>query len=264
LNNVLKLSISEDGATELDAKLFGTFMHSVLQRFGEQELMKSCSDVKEIEKFINISLDEVEKEKLGINNSAKISIQLELARYRLKEFAKHQAQSVREGWKILCTERFLTKELKINGSTFTIRGTIDRVETNASGEIRVLDYKTGSITANKAHLTSKKWIDLQLPLYRLLLTSIPELEGFDLSEENVSLGYFKIGDQESSSGIDLLEPKPELNDLLEGFIESTIAAIIENKFSDTPVVPAPKFNEQFSWLCQDNSVIEELVGYTDE
>ncbi len=262
LKNVLKLGESEDGLTELDAKLFGTFMHSVLQQFGEDEKMKHCSNAKKIESFVSATLDDVVKEKLGPNVSAKIAIQLELARYRLKEFAIHQAKSVKDGWTIVCTERFVKKELDVKGNAFTIRGTIDRVETNALGQVRVLDYKTGSMTANKAHFNKTEWKDLQLPLYRLLLTKIPELSEFDLSDENVSLGYFKIGDQTSSSGIDLLTPKPELSDDLSDFIDTTILSIISNKFSDTPEVPAPKFNEQFSWVCQDNSVVEESSDTT--
>ena len=107
--------------------------------------------MKKIEQTVFSILEKVAKEQLGTNINSKIKIQLELAKYRLKEFAKHQARSVDEGWEIVCSECFKTKELVVQGRKFTIRGTIDRVEVNKNGKVRVLDYKTGSTKANSAH-----------------------------------------------------------------------------------------------------------------
>ncbi len=257
LKHVMNLKAAEDGNTELDAKLFGSFVHSVLERFGKEDAMRTVSDVKVIEKKVFALLDDVANEQLGPNVSNKIEIQLELARYRLREFAKHQAKSVEDGWTVVCAEKFLEKELEVEGRKFTIRGTIDRVEKNKDGRVRVLDYKTGSTTANKAHLTKDSWVDLQLPLYRKLLTKIPELKGCNLDDDNVELGYFIIGDQESTSGIDLLTPRVGLQESLHITIDSTIISILDNKYSDIPTDPAPRFSEDYSWICQDNSVTVE-------
>ncbi|MBC8202147.1 MAG: PD-(D/E)XK nuclease family protein [Planctomycetes bacterium] len=264
LKHVMKLQVVEDCQTELDAKLFGTFMHSVLQRFGEDVAMNHISDVRKIEKVVFAALDEVAKEQLGSRISPKIAIQLEMARFRLKEFAKHQAKSVIGGWKIVSAERFFTKELDVMGRKFEIRGTIDRVEVNSNGQVRVLDYKTGSLTANRAHFNRDSWIDLQLPLYRELLSEIPELQEHNLDDNNVSLGYFKIGDQEATSGIDLLTPKGAIQDILQDTIDGTINSILDNMYSDVPIDPAPKFSDEFSWVCQDNNVVTETGGNSDD
>jgi ATP-dependent helicase/nuclease subunit B len=261
LKHVLKLGIAEEGGSELDAKLFGTFIHAVLQRFGEDASVKSSLDVTVIENSVFAILEEVVDEQLGQNTSGKIRVQVELAKYRLREFAKHQAMSAAEGWKIVCTEVFLEKEIEVEGKKFTIRGVIDRVETDSSGRIRILDYKTGSTSANKAHFKRDCWIDLQLPLYRLLLSEIPALKSADTSKNNVLLGYFKIGDQESTSGIDYLTPPDKVDAILQDTIDGTILSILDNVYDEAPSTPAPKFSDAFSWICQDNSVIEESSDF---
>ncbi|MBC8421547.1 PD-(D/E)XK nuclease family protein, partial [bacterium] len=120
LKHVLKLEVAEDGNTELDAKLFGSFVHSVLQRFGEDEKMKRVSDVTTIEKVVYAALEDVAIEQLGSSLSSKIEIQLELARVRLKEFAKHQAKSVDEWSTIGCAGRFVPKEIDVHGRRFGV------------------------------------------------------------------------------------------------------------------------------------------------
>jgi len=264
LKHVMKLQVAEDGQTELDAKLFGSLIHSVLQRFGEDVAMKNNSDVKKIEQVVFAALDEIAKEQFGSRISTKIEIQLEMVRFRLKEFAKHQAISVEEGWRIVCAEQFVSKKLDVQGRNFEIRGTIDRVEVNNDGQVRVLDYKTGSKPANKAHFNTDSWIDLQLPLYRELLSELPELNGCNVDSENVLLGYFKIGDQESTSGIDLLTPKTHIQDILQDTIDGAITSILDNSYSDEPTDPAPKYSDDFSWICQDNNVVVESSSSYDD
>jgi hypothetical protein len=261
LKHVLKLQVAEEGRSELDAKLFGSYIHIVLQRFGDDESVKHSSNIKVIEKSVFDALDRVVLDQLGPNKSSKINIQLELARFRLKEFAKHQAESVNRGWTIVCTERFVEKIIEINEQQFTIRGVIDRVEINSDGRIRILDYKTGSTTANKAHFMKDRWIDLQLPLYRKLITEISELDDCDLSDDNILLGYFRIGDQETTSGIDLLSPPEKIASSLEYTISETIQSILKNEYSDSPAIPSPKFSDNYSWICQDNSIVEETSEF---
>ena len=81
-----------------------------------------------------------------------------------------------------------------------------------------------------------------------------------MSKDNVQLGYFKIGDQDSTSGIDLLCPPSKMEDVLEDTINFTIGAILRNEYCDFPITPAPKYSDTYSWICQDNSVEEEAGG----
>ena len=56
-------------------------------------------------------------------------------------------------------------EIALQGETIRVRGVIDRVDINANGDLRVIDYKTGG-----SHLDAKDLKDgrrLQLPIYAL-------------------------------------------------------------------------------------------------
>jgi hypothetical protein len=136
---------------------------------------------------------------------------------------------------------------------------IDRIDVHTDGSIRVLDYKTGATSANDAHFKRRDglWIDYQLPLYRCLLSEIKELKEFDTSSKNVSLGYFKIGDLDTSSGVDLLDLPNEAMDVVEDQIDITLASILNSEFSERPTEPAPKYSDTYSWICQDDSVTAE-------
>jgi len=72
----------------------------------------------------------------------------------------------------------------VDGTPILLRGRIDRIDHNPStGEWAVLDYKTGQSVdpPEKAHRRGRgedrRWIDLQLPLYRRLLSGILDDEG---------------------------------------------------------------------------------------
>ncbi|MEE2912590.1 MAG: PD-(D/E)XK nuclease family protein, partial [Planctomycetota bacterium] len=263
LKHILKLNLAEEGSSELDAKLFGTFVHAVLQRFGENTSVRNSTDVKEIETLLLAELDQLAKEQLGAGISGKVRVQLELAKYRLRLFAAHQAESSAEGWKIVCTERKANTVLEVGGSPFKISGIIDRIDVHEDGRIRVLDYKTGATSANNMHFkkTSGQWVDYQLPLYRRLLSEIKELDNYDTTNNNISLGYFKISDQESTSGVDLLALPEAAMESVDDQIEMTITSILEGEFTERPTEPAPKYSDTFSWICQDNSVTEQ--SYND-
>lgn len=256
LQHVLKLEVAEEGGSELDAKLFGSFVHAVLQRFGEDESVRDSSDADVIEQSLFNTLDRLVEEQLGTAVSGKVRVQIELAKYRLRVFAKHQAQSVIDGWKVVCTERKVQLVRDVDGSPFQISGVIDRIDVHADGRIRVLDYKTGAISANDAHFKKRDglWIDYQLPLYQCLLSEIKELDKYDTSSDNVSLGYFKLGDQETSSGVDVLDLPDEAMDVVEDQIDIALESILKGEFNERPTVPAPRYSDTYSWICQDDSV----------
>jgi len=64
-------------------------------------------------------------------------------------------------------------EMKVGDETIQVRGYIDRVDRNASGDLRVIDYKTGS-----SHLGPRDLIEgrrLQLPIYALAAWEVLDL-----------------------------------------------------------------------------------------
>ena len=260
LKHVLGLKVREEGGTELNPLLFGSLVHKTVEQFGLDTSVRDSEDEKVVAESLSRYLDDVALGMFGENISGVIRIQIELARIRLTEVAKHQAKSAQDGWRIVCTEEKHKKKIKVNGTTILVSGVIDRVDVHQNtGRIRVLDYKTGGPTSNDAHFKKKagQWIDLQLPLYRLLLSEISALDSYDKSDANVSLGYFRIGDQESKTGIDLLELPEGVLEGVDDFIDEILSDIQSRKFGDAPTTPAPKYSDDFAWICQDNSIVDE-------
>jgi ATP-dependent helicase/DNAse subunit B len=243
--------------------LFGSLVHKTVEKFGLDTAVRDSEDEKVVAESLSRFLDDVVLGMFGGIISGEIRIQVELARIRLAEVAKHQAKSARDGWRIICTEEKHKKKVEVNGTTILVSGVIDRVDVHRdSGRIRVLDYKTGGPTSNETHFkkTTGQWVDLQLPLYRLLLSESRELDSFDKSDSNVSLGYFRIGDQESKTGIDLLELPDGVLDGVDDFIDEILSDIQSGNFADAPTDPAPKYSDDFAWICQDNSIVDESEG----
>lgn len=265
LKHVLHLHVERAGEMELDARLFGSLVHKVLEQFGKDSSVNKSSEADAIQQVLSDVLDDVVQLKFGNNCSGMIDVQVELARFRLRQFSIHQAQVVFDGWSIVCTEKRIRKKLDVEGKPFTISGTIDRIDIHTDGRIRILDYKTGSTTANSIHFKKSdgQWIDLQLPLYRELLSEISELQECDTSDDNVSLGYFVIGDQDSSVGIDLLDLPDDVMLTAHDTTRSIIRSIQLGEFGEAPSDPAPPFYNDFSWICQDSNIVEDTKGEGD-
>ena len=83
----------------------------------------------------------------------------------------------------------------VDGDEFTLVGRVDRIDRNAAGEWRVLDYKTGD-SVDKPEKTHQRksgddrlWVDLQLPLYAFAFPALVE----EAAGKRPSLGYVKVG-----------------------------------------------------------------------
>ena len=70
------------------------------------------------------------------------------------------------GWQFQEGEIWLEKNLYWADGQITLRGQIDRIDSNEQGEVAVLDYKTNQIAALKNKLKLSE--DQQLPFYGLL------------------------------------------------------------------------------------------------
>jgi hypothetical protein len=109
-------------------------------------------------------------EKYGFRPSPLWTIQQDYLLERLTETVRALAE-LGGGWTPTGFEKSFGRddnpplELEIDGERVLLRGVIDRVDVNASGELRLVDYKTGS-----SHLGPQDLVDgrrLQLPLYAM-------------------------------------------------------------------------------------------------
>jgi len=191
LEKVYKLKRVDDGARELDPLGFGILAHEVLHRFGLLALASPAGIDLASEDDVARSLMDLLKDELstrfGPDAMPAVHLQAEQLKIRLRGFAEKQARWATQGWEIAaveCKEEGEGVPFDVDGTPILLRGRIDRIDHNrTTGEWAVLDYKTG-LSVNppeKAHRNGqgedRQWTDLQLPLYRRLLSGIVDGEG---------------------------------------------------------------------------------------
>jgi len=96
-----------------------------------------------------------------------------------------------------------TLQIRLEAEVIHLHGVIDRVDQNARGQMRVVDYKTGGSNLTNADLKSGR--RLQMPIYALAAQEALNLgevvEGFywkirDAEASSFKLSKFKTGDEE--------------------------------------------------------------------
>jgi ATP-dependent helicase/nuclease subunit B len=215
LKIILGMEALDDEKAEMDALDFGSLVHEVLSEIPHSDEMADCQDYIKLAEFLCAEAEKWTTERFGYPLPLQIRIQLDAAKQRLRAAARVQADLVKEGWRILDSEVRISAEL----CGLPIRGRIDRIDRHSeSGRIRILDYKTSDTLQkpDEAHLGSvleeipdymrisvdgkeKRWVDLQLPLYRILL---PEKA---YSGSRIELGYFNLPKAIDETGVVIWE-----------------------------------------------------------
>ena len=211
LKNVLGMEELDDLRMEMDPRDFGALVHHALHRMGGDVEMRACADESKLRSFLCAEAEGWVERRFGTSPTLSVLIQLESARQRLGAAARIQAEQAGDGWEIIEAEMAI--DSVIDG--MLIRGRIDRIDRHReTGKIRILDYKSGEKKEEplKAHLAApapntpdygrvtvngreKRWIDLQLPLYRMLLPDEEKFKG------PVELGYFDMPKTVSETGV---------------------------------------------------------------
>ncbi len=210
LRYVLGLQEVETESREMTASAFGTLTHAVLEAFGSGPA-KDSEDPNEIYHALMDLLRTAARRQFDSSPPAAVSVQLRQLELRLHAFAQHQANVAREGWRIVAVEQqswdldpMPQIETPDGSRSLPLRGIIDRIDRHiTTGAYRILDYKTSDAgkTPDQTHRSGRKekrWVDLQLPLYRHIARAM-NLEGVDKDPEQLDqLGYIllpkKIGD----------------------------------------------------------------------
>ncbi|MFV2007784.1 MAG: PD-(D/E)XK nuclease family protein, partial [Longimicrobiales bacterium] len=208
LEQVYGLDSIDDDARELDPLGFGSLAHEILHEFGMRALESpprvDVADESSVAGALVGFLDEEVVSRFGEHALPAVYLQAEQLKARLRAFARKQAEWAALGWRIAAVECKPDGEgvpLDVDGAPVLLRGRIDRIDHNPStGEWAVLDYKTGNSVdpPEKAHRKGKdgdrRWVDLQLPLYRRLLPVIVDEQGRPLVDtEAVEQGKVRFG-----------------------------------------------------------------------
>jgi RecB family exonuclease len=191
LRHVLGLKSLDDGAREMDALVFGTLAHEVLQSFAASEAAQSC-DAEVIKITLQNLLHQAAVAAFGAHAYPAVLVQLRQLVERLNAFAKWQASWVADGWRIIESEHAFSGKgvtISVEGRKVALSGRIDRIDHNRlTGEVAVFDYKTGdkSHEPDQIHRRAGEWTDLQLPAYEYALRAMGE-------KRAIRLGYILLG-----------------------------------------------------------------------
>ncbi len=218
LKSVLGMQEPEPERVEWNARDFGIVAHEVLENWGRDEEAREFSKTEALEEWLHAELDRVARGRFGKRLPLSVRIQIEGLRQRLSWFAKRQSCERAEGWQIEAVE----KKFEVELGGLTVVGMVDRIERHKDGRRRVVDYKTFAeskkvepehrkkVVANTVippHLegveevlcecverkksVTKRWTNLQVPLYAVALGDIDEI------------GYFVVGATEENVGLEL-------------------------------------------------------------
>lgn len=134
-----------------------------------------------------------------------------------------------------------------------LRGVIDRLDRNSTGEIRVIDYKRGG--SNLSENDFLKGRRLQLPIYALAAQEALRLgsvkEGFYWIVNDANKSSMKLSGSEEKKSIDLTKAV----EILKGHLDTTLARIRAGHFPpDTRDAKCPSYcpAKQWCWRYQDN------------
>jgi hypothetical protein len=200
LEHVLGLVTLDDRTSELDPRRFGILAHGVLEDLAAGP--HASSDAAEVGAFLVERLRARAAADFGARPLPAVALQVAQLEHRLRLFAVRQAERAAEGWRIHAVEwRPPTPVLlDVDGTPIELSGTLDRIDRHPDGRWAILDYKTGDRKksprdAHRRKDKEKSWIDLQLPLYRLLARGLgfsgePELGYAWIAKESHETGFF--------------------------------------------------------------------------
>ena len=177
---------------EWNAAEFGDLIHHTMEAFGRDASVRDSRDSREIATYLRGEAARLARQRHGPSLPGAVAVQLEFAQRRLQWMAKEQARIRSEGWRIVDVERSF--ETRRFSNTLAVSGKIDRIDLcERTGAYRLIDYKTGNKgegprdthwarapkdenearelewTAVGPMAPDLRWIDLQLPLYALVL-----------------------------------------------------------------------------------------------
>jgi hypothetical protein len=261
LRRQLKLERVDDSGDELAASDFGSLMHLVLARWGASDA-RDLTDADALTAEFDRLIDDAVARSYGRASMPAVRLQIEQLRLRLAALARWQADWRQKGWRIAYTEHKFdagSVHLNVDGKPLALVGRVDRIDRHErSGAWAMFDYKTGDkpTTPEKAHRRGSaadgpQWIDLQLPLYRHLASSMG-IKG------EIQLGYIVLPKDLDATG----ELLAEWSGADLAAAEATAADVIRNIRAGRfwpPKDPPPSWSEDLAAICQDDQLGRALA-----
>lgn len=160
LKHILKASQPEPDRREMNHRDFGSITHHILEIWGTDTEARKLSTASELQAYFEAEIQRTIRLHFGNHPPLAVRIQTHAIKQRLAWFAQQQAQNISEGWEIIDSER----KISFPSNSFTIRGKIDRIDRHReTGQLRVIDYKTGKVDSTEAQHRKKITARTQLP-----------------------------------------------------------------------------------------------------
>jgi ATP-dependent helicase/nuclease subunit B len=229
LKHLLRMEPFDATRDEMDPRDFGSLIHDAIEALHSDPSLRNSADEPVIAQFLDDKIQELTAKKYGREVPLPLVVQLESARNRLRRLAEIHAVERTKGWRVEHTEVDFPTLPGLNEPVMIgdvlLSGRIDLIERRVdSPERRVIDYKTSAKGAKpfEAHLKKVsrdhdypdwqiyihedkpyRWINLQLPLYAWIVSSLPG------TEDGAQAGYINLPPALSETAVNMW---PELND----------------------------------------------------
>ncbi len=233
LRHILGMEPLDERARELDPARFGTMLHEALRLLGEDPRLAACGDAARIADALIAAAERWAHREIGSPAPLPVDLQLAAARQRLQAAAREQVRLAAEGWTIRECEWTCSGTI----AGLPVSGRIDRLDVHADGRWRIVDYKSGDRPRlpAEAHYgprrertpdfacadvggRSRAWVNLQLPLYRLLLRQSGHPAG-----AAGEVAYFNLPKAVSDTGVAVW---PEMDDLAVDSAETCASGVV--------------------------------------
>lgn len=178
LKHLVGMGVPEPDRREMNARDFGSITHLVVEIWGNDPEKRRLTDREKIAASLSATLDELMLREFGKNPPLAFRIQTHAIRQRLEWFACVQAETAAGGWEIMEIESKFT----IPSGAFTISGKIDRIDRHReTGQIRVIDYKTGKAdhveASHRRKITAKTKVPPHFPEGGAMFQQITDAKG---------------------------------------------------------------------------------------
>ncbi len=180
LKHVVRMRRPDTERGEWSARDFGNVVHEILEKWGRDEEARDFSKGEAIEAYFHAELDQVISRWFGARVPLAIGIQREAMRQRLSWLARRQACERAAGWRVEDVER----PVELVFGALAITAKIDRIDRHRDGGMRVIDYKTGKVSAVDKEHRIKVGSSTVIPEH--LVTDSPALhDGLDEKDRSV-------------------------------------------------------------------------------
>jgi CRISPR/Cas system-associated exonuclease Cas4 (RecB family) len=159
-SEVLGLRDLQEIEPDIEFNKFGIAIHGVLENIYSHFLGKNI-DPAELKKFIPKAGMLLDKElaeiyKGGNTKTGKNHLIYEVAKKYIVQFLKYEAgKSGLSGIQIVGLEERIKETARLGDYEVTLKGFLDRVERTETGDLRIIDYKTGKVEPNDLKLNDK-------------------------------------------------------------------------------------------------------------